>query len=460
MDREVVITKRCKDGVSIRGRVKTALFYLMLLALAGFSLSCQSGNPLAFMGKEVCNCEADKDVPLVEPWPEWIGAKLAATPPMGWNSWNGFGVNVNEDVIKATADAMVSTGLKNVGYQYIVIDDYWHGGRDKKGYLYPDPNRFPNGMKALADYVHSKGLKFGIYSDAGIKTCGEQPASYCYEEKDAQTFAKWGVDFLKYDYCFARDSYKEAIRRYTRMGDALKATGRPIVFSVCEWGDRSPWLWSREAGGHMWRVSFDVKDVWDLPRNVMSPIGILTAIDVMANLEKHAGPGGWNDPDMLVIGLRNQGYIKGGGCTDTEYRTQMSMWCMMAAPLMITCNISKMDDATKEILMNPEIIAIDQDRLGKQGFRVARKGATEVWAKPLTGRRLAVALLNRGEQKTTITAERKDFEVDSLDGKQLFPRGSYTLRDVWAHKELGTFTTDFSAEVEPHECKVMVLTLQ
>ena len=212
---------------------------------------------------------------------------------MGWNSWNPFGKNVSEQVIRETADAMVSSGLKDAGFTYIVIDDFWQGTRDTvTGILNFNPERFPSGIKALADYVHSKGLKFGIYSDAGTMTCGDQPASFGYEENDAKMFAEWGVDYLKYDYCYCPDygsennDYKMAIARYKTMGDALKATGRPIVYSICEWGPRSPWLWGKEVGGHLWRISYDVGDKWDEPRNEHSQIGILTAIDVMTDLER------------------------------------------------------------------------------------------------------------------------------------------------------------------------------
>jgi len=382
--------------------------------------------------------------------------KLAMTPPMGWNSWNGLGKEVSEELIKETADSMVSTGLKDAGFTYIVIDDYWHGGRDSvTGLLYPDPKRFPSGMKALADYVHSRGLKFGIYSDAGTQTCGEQPGSYGYEEKDAKLFAEWGVDYLKYDYCFCTDyasennDYKMAIDRYKKMGDALKATGRPIIFSICEWGPRSPWLWGKEVGGNLWRTSYDVYDVWDKPRNDISPIGILTSMDVAANLERFAGPGGWNDPDMLVVGLNNKGNIKGGGCNEIEYRTQMSMWCMLAAPLMIGCDIRKMDETTKTILLNKDVIAIDQDALGKQGFRVYRKDGLEAFKKPLSGNRVAIAFLNRNSTDNKITASYKDLELD--------PEISYSVYDVWKHTALGQANGTLSADLKPHECQVFVL---
>lgn len=381
---------------------------------------------------------------------------LALTPPMGWNSWNPFGKNVSEEVIRETADAMVSSGLKDVGFTYIVMDDFWHGGRDSvTGLLYADPDRFPSGIKALADYVHSKGLKIGIYSDAGTKTCGEMPGSFMYEEEDAQLFAEWGIDYLKYDYCFcpdyvsANNDYRMAIDRYKAMGDALKATGRPIVYSICEWGPRSPWLWGKEVGGHLWRTSYDVADIWDSPRNESSPIGILTSIDVAANLGRFAGPGGWNDPDMLVVGLNNTGYIKGGGCNDIEYRTQMSMWCMLSAPLMMGCDVRNMNEATKTILLNKEIIAIDQDPLGKQGFRVMSNDGIDAWKKPLSGDRVAIAFLNRNSTGTFVSTSWKELELD--------PDVRYNVHDVWEHKDVTHEAGSLSADLKSHECQVFVL---
>ena len=385
------------------------------------------------------------------------GDTLALAPPMGWNSWNPFGKNVNEKVIMETADAMVSSGLKDAGFTYIVIDDYWQGTRDSvTGLLNYNAERFPSGIKALADYVHSKGLKFGIYSDAGTMTCGDQPASYGYESNDARMFAEWGVDYLKYDYCYCPDygsennDYQMAIARYQTMGDALRATGRPIVYSICEWGPRSPWLWGKDVGGHLWRISYDVGDKWDEPRNEHSQIGILTAIDAMTNLERFAGPGRWNDPDMLVIGLRNSGYIKGGGCTDIEYRTQMSMWCMFSAPLMIGCDISTMSEETRTILLNKDIIAIDQDPLGKQAFRVMRKDGLEAWKKPLTGNRTAIAFLNRNSTAGTVTAPFESLELD--------PGAEYNVYDVWSHETVTQPAGALTAKLQPHECQVFVLT--
>jgi alpha-galactosidase len=383
---------------------------------------------------------------------------LALTPPMGWNSWNPFGANVNEAVIRETADAMVSSGLKDLGFNYIVIDDIWQGGRDSvSGLLFPDHTRFPSGIRALADYIHSKGLKFGIYSDAGTLTCGERPGSFGYEEKDARLFADWGVDYLKYDYCHCPDygsmnnDYKMAIARYKAMGDAIRAAGRPIVFSICEWGPRSPWLWGREVGGQLWRTSYDVADIWDKPRNESSPIGILTSIDVMTNLARFAGPGGWNDPDMLVIGLKNSGFIKGGGCTDIEYRTQMSMWCMFSAPLMLGCDIRDMSPETKSIISNKDIIAIDQDTLGKQAYRVISRDGFDAWHKPLSGNRVAIALLNRNSHEQNVRATYKDLELQ--------PEANYGIFDVWNHTKIKQNQGAISATLKSHECQVFVLSI-
>ncbi|XOV91564.1 MAG: glycoside hydrolase family 27 protein [Bacteroidota bacterium] len=384
-----------------------------------------------------------------------LGDNLALTPPMGWNSWNAFGKDVNEQVIRETADALVSSGLKDAGYNYVVIDDFWQGKRNPEtGMISEDLDRFPSGIKALADYVHSKGLKFGIYSDAGTMTCGEMPGSYGYEEKDARQYAEWGVDFLKYDYCFcpdfvsANNDYRMAIDRYKAMGDALKKTGRPIVFSICEWGPRSPWLWGKEVGGHMWRTSYDVADIWDMPRNETSPIGILTSIDVAANLGRFAGPGGWNDLDMLVVGLNNTGYIKGGGCTDIEYRTQMSMWSMLASPLMIGGDVREMSEATKNTLLNKDILAINQDPMGEPGFRVYSQDCLEAWKRPLSGEKVAIALFNRGSDSKTIKVSWEEIELEDND---------YTIYDTWKHEEVEGNPEGIESDLESHECKVFIL---
>jgi alpha-galactosidase len=381
---------------------------------------------------------------------------LAKTPPMGWNSWNVFGKDINEQVLRETADAMVSSGLRDAGFTYLVIDDLWEGDRDSTtGQLQENKKKFPSGIKALADYVHSKGLKFGIYSDAGTKTCGGMPGSYGFEEKDAKLFADWGVDYLKYDYCYSPDytsannDYRMAIARYKAMGDALKKTGRPIIFSICEWGPRSPWLWGNEVGGHLWRVSYDVADIWDKPNNEHSPIGILTAIDAMANLSRFAGPGRWNDPDMLVIGLKNSGYIKGGGCTDAEYGTQMSMWSMFSAPLMIGCDVRNMSENTKKILLNKEIIAIDQDPLGQQAIRMYRHNGLEAWKKPLSSDRYAIALFNRGESAANISVGGTDLEIDDAD--------QYNARDLYEPVSSAKPFQKLATKLGIHETKVFIL---
>jgi alpha-galactosidase len=242
-----------------------------------------------------------------------------------------------------------------------------------------------------------------------------------------------------------------AIARYKIMGDALKATGRQIVYSICEWGPRSPWLWGKEVGGHLWRISYDVGDKWDEPRNEHSQIGILTAIDAMTDLERFVSPGGWNDPDMLVVGLKNAGFIKGGGCTDEEYRTQMSMWCMFSAPLMLGCDISNMTDATKSILLNKDIIAIDQDTLGKQAFRVLRMDGMEAWKKPLSGNRVAIAFLNRNSGGGSVSATMEQLELD--------PEVTYEAYDVWKHQTVKQPAGGMAVTLKPHECQVFVLSL-
>jgi alpha-galactosidase len=376
--------------------------------------------------------------------------QLALTPPMGWNSWNTFAGNIHETLIKETADAMVNTGLKAAGYTHVVIDDHWHGGRDEQGRLYPDPEKFPSGMLSLANYIHSLGLKFGIYSDAGTKTCGGQPGSMGFEELDAQTFASWGVDFLKYDYCYAPEDRGTAEKLFRTMGDALKAAGRargrPILFNLCEWGTRRPWLWGRQVGGHMWRATGDIWDGWTDGEKEWQN-GILSIIDMARGLEAYAGPGGWNDLDMLEVGIHGHGNTPGvKGCTEPEYRTHFSMWCMLASPLFIGCDIRNMDDGTKEILTHKEIIALNQDSAGKQGFRV-RTGRTEAYKKNLAGGDLGVALLNRCEDSRTIVLDWSDLEIS----------GTYRVRDLWAHADLENTSQHVTAEVAPHGCAVFRL---
>lgn len=369
---------------------------------------------------------------------------LALMPPMGWNTWNKFGCNVSEDLVKGAADAMVSSGMKDAGYQYIVIDDCWQVKRDEKGNIVPYPDRFPNGIKAVADYVHSKGLKFGIYSDAGTKTCGGKPGGLGHEYQDALSYASWGVDYLKYDWCNTLPG-QDAKASYRNIRQALDATGRPIVLSICEWGGRQPWLWGEEVGGNLWRTTGDIQDRWAgkkewSPGNCCSN-GMLDIADENEPLYSHAGPGHWNDPDMLEVG--------NGGMTNTEYRTHFSLWAIMAAPLMAGNDIRSMSPEIREILTNKEVIAIDQDPLGQQGRRVWKDGDLEVWSKQLQDGSRAVLLLNRGSSQATVSATWEQIGYPA--------HLSASVRDLWAHKDLGKFTGKFSAPVESHGVVVVTV---
>ncbi len=365
---------------------------------------------------------------------------LAPTPPMGWMSWNLLAKNISAAAVQEMADAMASNGMSDLGYQYICIDDHWHGGRDESGVLYPDGAKFPQGIKAVADYVHQRGLKLGIYSDAGTKTCGGCPGSEGYEEIDARTFASWEVDYLKYDFCHVPDTRADAFRRYSRMGKALQNSGRPIVFALCEWGHHRPWLWGPEVGGSLWRTSGDVWDGWeDGSESWQCGIDSI-GFNMQRGLEIYAGPGRWNDPDMLVAGLRGKGAVSGPGCTDTEYRTQMSLWVMLAAPLMISCDLRRMDAVTRDILTNPEVIALNQDPLGRQGYRVCRNGSAEVWVKPLQNGDLGVGLFNREKAARMVTAPWSDLELSGL----------YSVRDLWSKTDMGVYDDAYSFELDGH----------
>jgi alpha-galactosidase len=357
---------------------------------------------------------------------------LALTPPMGWNSWNKFACDINEDTVRKTADAMVSSGMRDAGYQYVVIDDCWHGKRDANGFIQADPEKFPSGIKALADYIHSKGLKFGIYSDAGRMTCGKRPGSQGHEYQDAIQYARWGVDYLKYDWCFTGD--RNAKEAYALMADALRSTGREIVLSICEWGTAKPWEWAKNIG-NLWRTTGDIWDSFekkDPARDWAYPV--MAIVDMNEPLWQHAGPGHWNDPDMLEVG--------NGGMTTAEYRSHFSLWAMMAAPLMAGNDVATMDEATRSILLNKEVIAIDQDKLGVQGRRVSKDGDQEIWVKPLSDGGRALLLFNRGEQPIRIRAKAEHIGV---------PAGFRAkVRDLWAHKDVGRWSGAIEAKVEPH----------
>ena len=345
---------------------------------------------------------------------------LALTPPMGWNSWNHFACELNDAVVRAQADAMVTNGMKSVGYVYVLIDDCWQGSRDEAGYIHPNA-KFPD-MKALADYIHSKALKIGIYSSPGPKTCEGYAGSYGHEEQDARTYADWGMDYLKYDLC-SYDGMGDQVAAYQKMGDALKKTGRPMVYALCQYGMQKGWQWGASVGGNLWRTDDDIRDNY----YVMSELGF-----GQNGLEQFAGPGHWNDPDMLEVG--------NGGMTTDEYRTHMSLWCILAAPLITGNNLANMDAETLEILTNPEVISVDQDSLGTQGRRVRQEGPLEVWMKPLQDGSAAVGLFNRGWGPMPVTVDFRD--VGLVD--------SALVRDLWTKKDLGLFQQKYSAIVPQH----------
>lgn len=376
--------------------------------------------------------------------------KLAPTPPMGWMTWNMFKGDISEQLIKETADAMVESGLRDAGYKYVFIDDLWQGGRDKHNNIIPDPKKFPNGIKALADYVHSKGLKLGIYSDAAQLTCGGCTASYGFEEQDARTFASWGVDYLKYDYCNAPEDSATARLRYKTMADALSKSGRDIVLGICEWGQRNGEEWCEHVGGQLWRTSSDVRDMWKDIVN-QGGVGILDIINVTAPLSKQVRHGQWPDMDMLVVGLNGKGGpssdLGGVGCTYTEYQTQMSMWCMMSSVLALSNDLRHLTPEDKRILLNKEIIAIDQDPLGKAAERVVNEAGHQVFVRPLANGSHAVAILNSGDKAQRL----------SVSFKQLCLTGKYTVRDVWQHRDIARGATKWGGKVQAHETKVFVL---
>jgi alpha-galactosidase len=362
---------------------------------------------------------------------------LATTPPMGWNTWNRFACHVDEALIRTAADNIVSSGMKDAGYRYIVIDDCWQGERDAAGNIRPDPKLFPSGIKALADYVHSRGLKFGIYSDAGTKTCAGRLGSRGHEFQDAQQYAAWGVDYLKEDWCSTGKQNAEA--SYQTMHEALLATGRPIVFSICEWGTASPWLWA-PAVGNLWRTTGDIADKFQGKDDYR--FGMIDIVDLNAEHFANAGPGHWNDPDMLQIG--------NGGMTTVEYRTHFSMWAMMAAPLIAGNDLAKMTDDTKSILMNKEVIAVDQDALGRAGRRVRRDGDLEVWSRELSGGYRAVVLLNRGTSAKDVTVHWAELGYpDSLNAE---------VRDLWQAQDVGRAKGSFTSQVPSHG--VVMLTVK
>ena len=376
---------------------------------------------------------------------------------MGWMTWNYFADKIHEKEIREMANALVSSGMAAAGYKYIFIDDGWQGGRDNRNNLVADPRKFPSGIKALADYVHARGLKRGIYSDAAQLTCAGYTASLNFEEQDAKTFAAWGIDYLKYDYCGAPADSATAVARYKRMGDALRKSGRDIAFGVCEWGDRKPWHWAAAAGGQLWRTTADVRDKWTSGKVVRVAgelhsvgAGILDILDINAALYTYAGPGRWNDPDMLIVGLYGKrgpsGDLGGVGCTDTEYQSQMSLWSIMAAPLIATNDVRQMNEATRRILLNPEVIAVNQDPLGRQGERKVHTSTWDIFVKPLEGGDIAVAVLNRSDGVQPLVLSFKDLGLE----------GKHEVRDLWERKVVAR-GKEWKGTLQSHETKLFRL---
>ena len=378
---------------------------------------------------------------------------LALTPPMGWNSWNTFACNVDETLIREMADAVVSIGMKDAGYAYVVIDDCWHGQRDSLGFIHPDPQRFPSGIKALAEYIHSKGLKLGIYSCAGDQTCGGRPGSRGHEYQDAISYAQWGVDYLKYDWC--NNTGLNSVGAYTTMRDALYAAGRPIVFSLCEWGDTKPWEWAKNVG-HLWRITGDITDCFDCEVNhgSWSSWGIIKTIELRKGIRQYAGPGHWNDPDMMEVGR---------GMTLNEDRAHFSMWAMLAAPLMAGNDLRNMKKEIIEILTNKDVLAVDQDSLGVQGLKFNdNESGVETWVKPLKNGDWAICFLNKSEQKQKIDFDwSKKYIADDISKKTLNTNeATYSLKDLWAKKNLGSTKKNLVADIPSHDVLMIRLVKQ
>jgi alpha-galactosidase len=377
---------------------------------------------------------------------------LAMTPPMGWNSWNTFQTNINEQLVKDIADVMISSGMKDAGYRYIVLDDGWMSmQRDPKtGDLVADPKKFPHGMKAVSDYVHSKGLKFGLYNCAGTKTCAGYPGTRGYEYQDARLYASWDVDYLKFDWCYADGiNAKEA---YATMSKALKTAGRPIVFSLCEWGTNKPWQWAAPVG-HLWRTTGDISNLFDgiLDHGTWQQLGIMRIVDLQDTIRKYAGPGHWNDPDMLEVG---------NGLTTSENRTHFSMWCMLAAPLIAGNDMRKMNTETRNILTNKEVIAINQDPLGVEALKYRDTDSLLIWLKPLQNDNWAVCFLNRSLKPKQIEFDwQKEIVNDTLSKRELNSKTTnYKLSDLWLSRSIGDTRQPLKATIAPHDVLVIRLT--
>ena len=376
---------------------------------------------------------------------------LAETPPMGWNSWNTFGTDINEQLVKDVADKFVELGLKDAGYNYLVLDDGWMSHeRDENGNLVADPEKFPSGMKALAAYVHAKGLKFGLYNCAGATTCAGYPGSRGHEYQDARTYASWDIDYLKYDWCNTENINAQGA--YTTMRDALYKAGRPMVFSICEWGDNQPWNWGEDVG-HLWRVSGDIINCWDceVGHGSWSSWGVWKIINMRKDIRKAAGPGHWNDFDMMEVG---------NGMTDAEDRTHFAMWSMLASPLIMGNDLRTASKETIKTLTNKEVIAVNQDKLGIQGLRFSNEGAFEMWVKPLANGAWAMVFVNMTEDAQNLDFVWGRHEItDDVNGRRLEAKNNtYKIRDLSNHKELGDTSKNLTTTIGSHDVLMIKLT--
>ena len=373
-----------------------------------------------------------------------IGKPLAPTPPMGWNSWNTFYDQINDELIRGTADAMVSEGLLDAGYEYLIIDDCWSAkSRDENGKLVPDPEKFPSGIKAVADYVHSKKLKFGIYSCCGVKTCAGHPGSFEHEFSDAAQFAEWGVDYLKYDNCHRPGTLGTPLL-YRRMGMALRNSGRDVLLAACQWGTENVHQWIRSSGAHTFRSTVDIQDAW---RSIES-----IALSQL-EMQCYNGPDCFNDMDMLVVGMYGKGVnpeTSIGGCSDVEYQTHFALWAMMNSPLIIGCDIRSMNDKTKEILTNKELIAINQDPECRSCYQLPVYGNSDVFTlvKPLSGGEYAIGFFNFGDVPFNVSLNFWDMGLSAMGGR------AFSLRDLIAHVDCGVAKESCAPLVLPHGCKV------
>ncbi|MGZ3958074.1 MAG: glycoside hydrolase family 27 protein [Flavisolibacter sp.] len=376
---------------------------------------------------------------------------LAPTPPMGWTSWNTFEINISEQLVKDMADVMVSSGMRDAGYVYLVLDDGWMAmERDPKtGDLVADPKKFPHGLKPVIDYVHAKGLKFGLYNCAGTKTCAGYPGTRGYEYQDARFYASLGTDYLKFDWCNTGGiNAKEA---YTTMSKALRTAGRPMIFSLCEWGSNHPWNWA-EPLGQLWRTTEDISNQFDGMKSMggWQANGILRIVDLQDSLRKFAGPNHWNDPDMLEVG---------NGLTPAENRTHFSLWAMLAAPLMAGNDLRKMTSETREVLTNREVIAVNQDELGVEGWKYLEKDSLQTWFRPLGKEDWAVAFVNRSAIPQTLVWDwQKNVISDTLSKRELNAnRVPYKVRDLWLKKDMGQAKKPLRAVIAPHDVLMLRL---